>query len=652
MASHSIVDPLFGNMKEKTEHSTMGIALSRLKEIAGSGYLNTKQKRAVLHQLQAAEARFKDSKLNLAIIGEFSCGKSTFINALFQREILSTNMQPTTAVPTYITWNNRHIDDPYGQYEVTVYDRKGGVCSLVKDNGREAFESLTGIQLPKEPERLIDAVTTDNRLASVVSKVTIKAPLNNQYKGICLIDTPGVNPGTEGTAEHVRITQKVLRDAADAAIIMFPADQVYTASFGRFLEENASHLLKHSIFVITKCDIIQSEGELKDLCDFVSHHLSKIGVMAPEVHCISASYALDAYLNGGKASNDERMWQKRFEATIKAIFKELASRRNSIVHENVTAIADQITRLLTDILSTKRAALDKTREDLTNFSPEKMKAECNKLLKECEVKMLAKKDAQESSVFDVIGSAIESKKKFAFNSIDNCSTTNDVSVYLNRFNSHAMSTVNDAISSRISSFKMSLSSILSNYKQKLDECYKQYHLNISTTQVHTLQLGDAGKIDTDELKTSVSGFLTVSRLLEDAGKVFEDIFDSDSLAEGVVKTAAGLIALPFVVAGTIFNTFRPLDSIKSDAKDRVRSALESNRDAACRILNDSISKVYDRYLNAAQQMPKKIVERFSAEFSQAQSLYNHQLQSTNHQIAQLNSQLEQLHMIASKISNT
>lgn len=631
------------------ENTTMQSILANLKDIVDS--LSDEQKEPLLHQLQASEARFKDSKLNLAIIGEYSSGKSTFINALFQKEILATDMQPTTAVPTYITWNNRNTNpSPHGSYAVTVYDKEGNPSSLIKNKGREAFEAFTGVKLPEDPDRLIDAVTTDNRLSNLVSKVIIKVPVNEKYKGICLIDTPGVNPGTEGTADHVRVTQEVLRDSADAAIIMFPADQVYTASFGSFLLENASHLLKHSIFVITKCDMIRSEGGLDELREFVAHHLSQIGVEKPEVHCISAACALDAYLDDSDVTDKERMWQKRFEETIQTIFKEMAGRRSSIVYENVTMVVNQITHLLTDDLDAKRKQLDKTREELASASPQKMEAECKRLLKECEAKLLEKKNAKEAAVSDLIGSAIELKKSIAFQAIDNRSTKEGVSQYLDGFNSHAMSTVNDTISSNIGGFKQSLESVHSNYKNKLNECYAHYHLNVSTAAVNTLQLGDAGRVDTDELKSNVGGFLTGGKVLEGTIDYIDEIFDSDNLVDGVLNLAFGVIALPFAVAGALFNAFRSLDGIKSEAKDRVRSALESNRGKACEKLQEGISKVYSRYLAAAQQMPEKVVSTFSAEFAEAQKIYNRQMQSTNDQIMKLNGQLSQLRMIAAQLT--
>jgi len=40
--------------------------------------------------------------LRLAVVGEFSSGKSTFINALLQKDLLPEGILPTTGVATYI----------------------------------------------------------------------------------------------------------------------------------------------------------------------------------------------------------------------------------------------------------------------------------------------------------------------------------------------------------------------------------------------------------------------------------------------------------------------------------------------------------------------------------------------------------------------
>ncbi|MBR4039918.1 MAG: dynamin family protein [Clostridia bacterium] len=629
------------------EALTMQDMLAKLKDIVAS--LDAGQRETLMRQLNVAEERYCDSRLNLAIIGEYSSGKSTFINALFQKEILATDMQPTTAVPTYITWSVRSPVGGFGSYLVTAHGSNGNSFALHRDGGRKAFEDYAGIRLPEDSDRLIDAVTTDNRLSGCISRVDVKAPLNEKYQGICLIDTPGVNPGTDGTADHVRVTQEVLRDAADAAIIMFPAERVYTASFGSFLQENASHLLKHSIFVITKCDMIRSSKGLEELRDFVAHHLSMLGVDEPEVHCISAVYALDAYLDGDSADEKARMWQKRFENTIETIFMEMADRRNSIVHANVTAVVEQITTLLTDSLGAKREQLDSVQKELEKASPEKMKEECGQMLEVFQEKMKERRIAHDALHEGVIGGAIERKWQQMLRAIDLCGSKEEVSICLSGFNQHAMSGVEAAIGRSIQDFRQSLGYELAAYRTWLNECYERYHLNVSAAAVNTLKMSTSDIVDVDHLKAGTKVAVTGSVIFRNTLHGIDGVFNTDSIPEAAIAVVLELAVMPLVVVEQIYNVFRSLEKTKREAKEKVRKALESARVNAGKSMEESLDQVYSAYLNAVTQLPEKVVEAFLVEFEEARIAYDNQMRHTNDQIAAINERLHQLSVIAQQL---
>lgn len=51
----------------------------------------------LLQQIQHIRSRQTDPKMYLAVVGEFSTGKSTFINALLHEELLKTSIDVTTA---------------------------------------------------------------------------------------------------------------------------------------------------------------------------------------------------------------------------------------------------------------------------------------------------------------------------------------------------------------------------------------------------------------------------------------------------------------------------------------------------------------------------------------------------------------------------
>ena len=56
------------------------------------------------------ESRVKDKNLYMGIVGEFSAGKSTFINALLGIDLLKEDILPgTTCAPTFI-WFGDHLE--------------------------------------------------------------------------------------------------------------------------------------------------------------------------------------------------------------------------------------------------------------------------------------------------------------------------------------------------------------------------------------------------------------------------------------------------------------------------------------------------------------------------------------------------------------
>ena len=53
-------------------------------------------------KIERCRSKMDDGKLYLALVGEFSSGKSTFINALLGFRLLKEAVMPTTACATYI----------------------------------------------------------------------------------------------------------------------------------------------------------------------------------------------------------------------------------------------------------------------------------------------------------------------------------------------------------------------------------------------------------------------------------------------------------------------------------------------------------------------------------------------------------------------
>lgn len=264
--------------------------------------------------------KYEDPEFRLAVIGNFSCGKSTFLNALLRRNMLTVDTQPTTAIPTYIRWNKSSITQylvrmreeqrrkrtlwqkivdffrelfhklpPIDQNPAEPYINVYGINHkqyLLYGNGVADFEADMGISLPHEINKMVDYLTTTNKLAAKIEKIELSFPERDGFQNFCLIDTPGVNPGDDAAQYHIVQTQSVLRKEADAAIVLYPAKDAMSKDLERFISENAAHLMGDAIVLLTKMDIVPSEKEQEKILNRTKQLVAqRFNQSEPVVYC-------------------------------------------------------------------------------------------------------------------------------------------------------------------------------------------------------------------------------------------------------------------------------------------------------------------------------------------------------------------------------
>lgn len=310
------------------------------------------EEKAYILQIEQIRKRLNHPQMRLALIGNFSCGKSTFLNAMLKKPLLSMANMPTTAIPTYIDW-----DAPGDSLQIRVADKKNQ-HHLLDDSGKKWLCEQTGAALLASDGELLDFLTTTNALHDLLTGVYISFPGDSSYSGYSLIDTPGINPGDEEAAEHILQTQDVLRDEADAAIILFPSYCTYTRDFSEFLEQNARHLLANSIFIVTKIDLVPTQKERDQLVQFVKSNLVRnFQLEDPQVYCCSAGCALDHYM--GNASGSVQLAED-FEIMIREIFESLEPRRLHMASSRSFS-------MITNLIHAVRMEMERKQEELRNL---------------------------------------------------------------------------------------------------------------------------------------------------------------------------------------------------------------------------------------------------------------------------------------------
>lgn len=130
------------------------------------------------------KSRLNDDELRIAVVGEFSSGKSTFINALIGKDILKHATTETTAVITRI---------------VNV-DKNSSLCYKGKVIFRDGTEKVL-----KDLNSIKEYTSTFSSTCDVVKEINaveIYAPLLNTKRNIVIIDTPGLNGMADGHREQ------------------------------------------------------------------------------------------------------------------------------------------------------------------------------------------------------------------------------------------------------------------------------------------------------------------------------------------------------------------------------------------------------------------------------------------------------------------
>ena len=247
-------DGLAGFRERKLD---VGVALQELGELAdglGAKSLRERVQRDLVRKLE-------EDRFHLVVVGEFNHGKSSFVNALLEKEALPVGVTPTTAAIHHLCY----ADKP----EATVVYTSGKRESLPFDQVRSF------------------AVGGEREVTDEIDYLEVGYPAPLLRERILLVDTPGVN---DLSLQRADITYSYI-PRADAVLFLLDAGQILKESERAFL---ANKLLAQSrdkvLFVINKIDLLD-ESEREEALNYARTQLAKL-VKEPRVYAVSAEKAL------------------------------------------------------------------------------------------------------------------------------------------------------------------------------------------------------------------------------------------------------------------------------------------------------------------------------------------------------------------------
>lgn len=184
-------------------------------------------------QVSAIVDKQNDNLLNISVIGEFSTGKSSFINALVGYELLAVNViQGTTVAITIIEYSE--------QFSITLTDFLGKSLKII-------FKSIDSLR------QQLHIYTTDAAYAKKIDYVTVTLPSDILKNGYRIIDTPGTN---SLELWHEEVTCRAIKELSDLSIILTDATQAMPATLVSFLDNTLGDAVESCAFVANKIDRI------------------------------------------------------------------------------------------------------------------------------------------------------------------------------------------------------------------------------------------------------------------------------------------------------------------------------------------------------------------------------------------------------------
>ena len=206
--------------------------------------------------------------LMLMVMGSFSTGKSSFINALVGEEIAAVEAKPTTAVVTKLCYG--------AQDKLLLHFRDGSVKTAT----------------PKEFNRMT-AVNDEAQLNAIHEKldyVERQMPIDI-LKQISIIDSPGLNDVAE---KHSEATERFV-NKADTVLWMFSTVQLGTREEMAAMDKLTPRL--KPIAIVNKMDLIDEEED--DPQEILANAKKMLQDRVQAVVGISAKYELE-----GKKENN------------------------------------------------------------------------------------------------------------------------------------------------------------------------------------------------------------------------------------------------------------------------------------------------------------------------------------------------------------
>jgi len=279
-------------------------------------------------ELREVSAKLAGDRFNLVVVGQFSRGKSTLMNAILGKAYLPSGIVPVTSAITAVS---------YGSKERVVL--------------RAGDSMLTGeIPIGELAKFVTEQSNPGNRRGITMAEV--QAPVEILRRGFFFVDTPGLGSAVR---ENTATTLNFLPEA-DAIVFVTSCDAPLTHAELAYLRECRAQV--RSLFVVLNKTDLAGPEEREQILSFVESKVrEELSAPAQRVFAVSAREALDAKV-GGDAN---RLAQSGLPDVEEELIQYLTLRKKddfllgtcdrveSLVRSSGLGIAEEILKRLAEI---------------------------------------------------------------------------------------------------------------------------------------------------------------------------------------------------------------------------------------------------------------------------------------------------------------
>lgn len=249
-----------------------------------------KQERNIRKQ---RENREEIGDFSIVVVGEFSSGKSTLINALLEKKILPKDMVPINSFITKIV---------YGEQSTYRFYYRDGKTEVVE---KEKFMKLNEWQ---------------NRKYENIKYAEVSYPVSFCRNQIEIIDTPGFMMTNRSNICDVK-------KYIESADVIIHVESVEFVTSNLWLEYDLHLDMEKTFFVLNKIDMIDEEEEdIVEIIDFYKKMIFGRTQKIPRVFAVSSALALESR----KSANKHMLEESRFSIFKEALLDYLYSKNTYV----------------------------------------------------------------------------------------------------------------------------------------------------------------------------------------------------------------------------------------------------------------------------------------------------------------------------------